>query len=272
MLIGLDHTGLGVPDLEAARARFAALGFTLTSREALTRPGPDGMPVVSGADNHVFMMERGYQELIAITDASLGHMLVPRLERYWGLHIVVLASDDVEADRAAFVARGVAATPCATWGREVPGRGAAQFRFFMVAEQDAPEALLAIVQHLTPERLRTPELLNHENGAVALNGCVLHAVDHAAAANRYARILGAAGNGEFRFPDQTFLRIADSDALTTSFPGAAFPVAPSVAAIELAVRRPERVIASGLPIHRDEGGFWLAPQDAFGAVLRFTVA
>ena len=82
MFLGTRPTGLVVPDLEAVRALFASLGFHLTPRELLTRPGSDGKPVSTGAENHVFMRARGYQEVIAVTDPAAGHMLVPRIARY----------------------------------------------------------------------------------------------------------------------------------------------------------------------------------------------
>lgn len=276
MFLGLDHTGLAVRDLEAARALFASLGFRLTPRELLTRPGPDGKPVSTGAENHVFMLSRGYQELIAVTDPAAGHMLVPRIARYWGLHIVIVATDDADGDRQRLADGGVPVSPCTTWSREVPGKGEARFRFFLVGDAQAPECMLGIVQHLTPEILRPPELLMHANGATALNGCVLHVAAREEARARYARIFGdlheARAGDEVRFPDGTWLRLADRALLQSTFPGADVPEAPAVAAIEFAVRNPRFIEASGVPLTRDAGGCWLAPRDAFGAVIRFVPA
>jgi catechol 2,3-dioxygenase-like lactoylglutathione lyase family enzyme len=269
MITGLDHTGLAVADLAAARARFAALGFTLTQRETLMKPGPDGRPVSSGADNHVIMFERGYQELIAIVDPAAGHMLLPRLARYMGLHIVVLASDEAEADRTAAAARGCTVTPCMTWDREVQGKGTARFRFFLFADAEAPEALLCVVQHLTPELLRTPELVRHANGATALRGCILHVADAAEARARYERLLGLTSDDDtFRFPDGTTLRLADAAVLARAFPGATLPPAPAVAAIEVEMRNPARLGASGATLHESPDGVWLGPEHLFGATLR----
>ena len=273
MFLGLDHTGLAVRDLEAARALFVSLGFRLTPRELLMRPGPDGKLVSAGAENHVFMLSRGYQELIAVTDPAVGHMLVPRIARYWGLHIVLVSTDDADADRQRLADNGVAVSPCATWGREVPGRGEARFKFFLVGDAQAPECMLGIVQHLTADILRPPELLVHPNGATALNGCILHVADRAEARTRYARVFGAlhtAREGDtVRFADGTWLRLADRALLQSAFPGAGVPEAPAVAAIEFAVRNMQFVEASGVPSTRDAGGCWLSPREAFGAIVRF---
>ena len=267
MILGLDHTGLAVRDLDAARDTFTALGFTLTPRELLTRPGPDGKQVSTGAANHVFMLERGYQELITITDPMAGHMLLPRLERYWGLHIVILESDDAEADRAAMAGRGVPVSDCTTWGREVPGQGEARFRFYVVADSEAPECVLGIVQHLTPEKIRTPELLAHRNRAKAILGCTLCVKDAAEASGRYARILGLPAAATFRFAGGTYLALASRADLAARHPGAELPPAPSLAAVEFAVGDMGALEASGVPLVRDGASLRIAPSLGIGAVV-----
>jgi catechol 2,3-dioxygenase-like lactoylglutathione lyase family enzyme len=272
MILGLDHTGLAVHDLEAARERFTELGFRLTPREALTRPGPDGSTISTGAENHVFMLERGYQEIITITDPAAGHPLVKRLHRYWGLHNVLMATDDADADRQALADRGVDVTPCATWGRVVPGRGEARFRFFAVSEREAPECSLGVVQHLTPELIRSPELLSHPNGARAILGCTLNVLDPAEAAARYGRIFGKpfvnmGQQRELSFGNGTYFRVADGAALKLQYPGSSIPDAPSVAAIELEVPGVDVMAASGIRIHEQGGRRWLDPADVFGAVI-----
>lgn len=272
MIIGLDHTGLAVRDLDAARDTFSALGFTLTPRELLTRPGPDGKQVSTGAANHVFMLERGYQELITITDPSAGHMLLPRLDRYWGLHIVILESDDAESDRAAMAKRGIPVSECTTWGREVPGQGEARFRFFVVADSEAPECVLGIVQHLTPEKIRPPELLAHRNRAKAIVGCTLCVRDAAEASTRYARILGLPTSGTFRFPGGTYLALAEHATLAARHPGAELPAAPSLAAVEFAVRDMAALESGGVPLVRDGASRRLSPSLGFGAVIAFSPA
>ncbi|MCC6002146.1 MAG: VOC family protein [Pararhodobacter sp.] len=271
MIDRLDHCGLAVADLEPARALFASLGFTLTPRETLTRPGEDGTHVNSGADNHVFMLNKGYVELIAVTDPDSGHMLVPRLARYMGLHIVVLGSDDVDAVHARLAAAGVGVTPCMTWGRSVAGGGEARFRFFLYTDDSADESVLCVVQHLTPDALRPGNLLSHANGATALNGVTLHVTDLQAGLARYARLLGQQPDDRatFRFSDGTWLRLADTDALKAAFPGAMPPAAPSVAAVEIALDDMEAPARAGLSPQHDAGGVWIGPGDAFGAIIRF---
>jgi hypothetical protein len=273
MISCLDHCGLAVADLDAARARFSALGFTVSARETLTRPDKEGRLVDSGADNAVIMMARGYQELITITDAAAGHMLVPRLSRYLGLHSLVLGCDDAAAARDSALARGARVGALATWGRAVKGMGEARFRFFMFADEETPECLLGVVQHLTPQLLRPPDLLNHANRAEALRGCTLHVADAAEAALRYSRILGISpADGVIRFCDGTYLRLADRTTFARDFPGATPAPAPSVACVDYQIGDLGAVMASGIPIMRDECGAWIDPRHGFGAILRLTPA
>ncbi len=275
MIDRLDHCGLAVADLEPARSFFSALGFTLTPRETLTRPGPDGSHIDSGADNHVFMLDRGYVELIAVTNPNSGHMLIPRLSRYMGLHIVVLGSDDVDTAQARLAAAGVAVSPCMTWGRAVAGGGEARFRFFLYSGDDSDESVLCVVQHLTPEIMRPEALLSHANGATALMGVTLHVSDLGAAVKRYAQLLGQKADDDtatFRFPDGTWLRLADTPALARAYPGATPPPAPSVAALELSIADMSAPERAGLSPKHDNGGVWIGPDDAFGAIVRFVPA
>jgi len=270
MIARLDHCGLAVADLEPARALFAALGFTVTGREKLTRPSADGGQVDSGADNHVFMLDQGYVELIAVTDFNSGHMLIPRLERYMGLHIVVLGSDDIDATHAQLAETGVDLSPCMTWGRSVTGGGDARFRFFLYTGDDAPEAVLCVVQHLTPDALRPASLLTHTNGARALNGATLHVADLETSLPRYARLLGLQpdASATFRFSDGSWLRLADAPALSHAFPGVVPPPAPSVAALEIALQDMTAPARAGLFANPDNGGIWISPDDTFGAIIR----
>ncbi|MFI5017745.1 MAG: VOC family protein, partial [Dongiales bacterium] len=60
-LTGIDHSLLGVRDLEAARRRFESLGFTLT---------PRGRHIGWGTANYCIMFEAGYVELLGIVDPA----------------------------------------------------------------------------------------------------------------------------------------------------------------------------------------------------------
>ncbi len=171
--LSLDHVGLIVPDLEAARALWSDLGFTLTRRADHTRTGPDGQRVPAGSAQHSVMLETGYIELMQITDPLAGHPLTPAMQQRFGLHILALATEDPKATHAALAARGCALSPVMDWSRPVSEEGAeglARFQFFDTPWQASDASYFCWVRHMTPELMRPPALLTHANGAQALRG------------------------------------------------------------------------------------------------------
>ena len=58
---GIDHTLVGVRDLEVARGTWQALGFTVT---------PRGRHIGWGTGNYCIMLESGYIELLGVVDPS----------------------------------------------------------------------------------------------------------------------------------------------------------------------------------------------------------
>ena len=120
-LVGIDHVIIGVRDLEAARARYARLGFNST---------PRGRHVGWGTANYCIMFEHDYLELLGIVDAGQFTNGLDRfLERREGLLGLVVGSRDAAATRAAWAAAGaspdeVKAAGPAAGGRRRPGRAA----------------------------------------------------------------------------------------------------------------------------------------------------
>ena len=173
LALSLDHVGLIVPDLEAARALWSELGFTLTRRADHTRTGPDGQRVPAGSAQHSVMLQTGYIELMQITDPRAGHPLTPAMLQRFGLHILALATEDPKATHAALAARGCALSPVMDWSRPVSEEGAeglARFQFFDTPWQASDASYFCWVRHMTPELMRPPGLLTHANGAQALRG------------------------------------------------------------------------------------------------------
>ncbi len=173
LALSLDHVGLIVPDLEAARALWSELGFTLTRRADHTRTGPDGQRVPAGSAQHSVMLKAGYIELMQITDPHAGHPLTPAMRQRFGLHILALATEEPKATHAALLARGCALSPVMDWSRQVSEEGAeglARFKFFDTPWQASDASYFCWVQHITPELMRPPGLLTHVNSAQALRG------------------------------------------------------------------------------------------------------
>lgn len=185
--LALDHVGLIVPDLEAARALWSDLGFTLTTRADHTRTGPDGRKVPAGSAQHSVMLQQGYIELMQITDVNAGHPLTPAMQQRFGLHILALATDDPPATHAALAARGCALSPVMDWSRAIeegPVRGLARFQFFDTPWQASDASYVCWVRHMTPELVRPAATLRHANGAQALGGLTYEGSAQACAAWR----------------------------------------------------------------------------------------
>ncbi len=133
-------------NLDAAAAKFAALGFTLT---------PRGHHSI-GSQNHCIMLASTYIELLA---APVAH---PWLDYYRafgeGLAAIALSTEDADATYAQLKDKG--ARPPMDLSRPVEG-GVAKFRLVQIDR--APQVFF--VQHLTRELVWRREWRSHANGA-----------------------------------------------------------------------------------------------------------
>lgn len=93
----LHHIGIVVDDLDAAAAKYEALGFTDGDRFAVPEQGIEAMVYKAGP---------GYMELIRPTDpnGAIGRYLA---KRGGGTHHVAYAVDDIAATLARLQAEGV---------------------------------------------------------------------------------------------------------------------------------------------------------------------
>jgi hypothetical protein len=171
--IHLDHVGFIVPDLVAASVLMAQLGFRQTQRADHTRTDERGQLVSAGSSQHSIMLENGYIELMQITDPSKGHPLASAPTVRFGLHILALGTFNAAACHAFCQSRGVAVGPLLHWARPVKETGAdgmARFAYFGSAWSPPDPSYVCWVQHLTPELMRPPQLLRHDNRAMSLVG------------------------------------------------------------------------------------------------------
>lgn len=195
-VVDLDHVGFIIPDLSAAHALFAALGFTLTARADHTRRDSHGRVVPAGSSQHSVMLSTGYVELMQITDTEAGHQLTPAMRERFGLHVLALGTADAQACHADRVRAGLPAGPVMDWSRPVttPERsGMARFLYFDTPWHPGDPSYLCWVHHATPELVRSPSLVRHANGAVSLRG--VHYVGPAPALEAWATRLQQAGVG-----------------------------------------------------------------------------
>ncbi len=194
-LTGIDHTLVGVRDLEAARALWQGLGFTVS---------PRGRHIGWGTANYCIMLEAGYIELLGIVDpAQFTNNLDKVLESREGMFALAFASDDADALAAGLAAIGLHPDGPKALKRllELPtGDVLPEFKLVHLPAAETPEVRAFICQHLTPELIRRPEWLSHANGARQLESVTI-VCDHPADAGfGYVPLFGEgslkAGDGE----------------------------------------------------------------------------
>src|SRR3954468_4008380 len=106
----LDHLVIAFRDLEAAAGRYRALGFQVGPRNR--HPW--------GTENHIVQFDGVFLELIGLGAgfaapapgdpvAPFAGFIAEYLERREGIAMMVLRSDDAEADRRAFAQGGLGA-------------------------------------------------------------------------------------------------------------------------------------------------------------------
>jgi catechol 2,3-dioxygenase-like lactoylglutathione lyase family enzyme len=187
MVTRIDHVMVCVPDLAEGVAAYTRLGFDV-------RPG--GVHPGRGTHNAIAFHGEEYLELLAVRegagDPSVGTPsagLLGFLARGPGIRYVALQSDDLPADVAAMRARGVEVSDVAPGGRRTPAGQELRWQSASLEGSDLP---IFFIQHLTPlaERQRAAGGGRHPNGVLRLDRVYIAVPDVAAAAARYARVLG----------------------------------------------------------------------------------
>jgi len=187
-IAGVDHSIVGVADLEAARNAYEALGFTIT---------PRGRHIGWSTANYCIMFDRDYIELLGIVEADgysagLDAILAERGE---GLLKLALHSKDAARTHGFFASQGLVTEPVRELARELelPG-GTVLPEFRLVHPKPAAMPGLAgfVCQHLTPRMVWQPQWCGHRNTATRVRSYAILADDPSALAEGWVRIFGAA--------------------------------------------------------------------------------
>lgn len=284
---GIDHIVHCVRDLDAAIARFKALGFTLTPRAL--HP--------FGTGNALVQMQSCFIELLAIVEPdkidpaagggfSFGPFCRDYLARREGMAMLVFESRDAPADRADFIAADLTTYPVFDFSRkaELPGGGEATVAFSLafVTHQDMPQAAFFTCQQHAPEHFWKPEYQDHANGAQTIAEIVMVADEPAA---WRALFEGMQGAGSARL-DGDRLSVATArgnvsvltpDAFAGRFPGESAPSGREGPVFAAAIIRVsdtdalrETLAGNGIAARDSTGGSPFVPAaDAFGLVIGF---
>ncbi|MEO6031555.1 MAG: VOC family protein [Burkholderiaceae bacterium] len=211
-LEGLDHLVVMVKDLDAAAARWRALGFTLSPRGTHS-------PHL-GTGNYTMMFGVDYLELLGVLhETELNAPSRAFLARHGdGIERAAFTSRDAAAGVAALRARGIEARGPVEFSRpvELPGggHGEAAFSVFHWPDHErAAELRIFACQHHTRDTVWIPALQSHPNTATGIVRVELVTPEPAAQAAQLARLIDgevlpsndgarvatAPGRGEFLF-------------------------------------------------------------------------
>jgi catechol 2,3-dioxygenase-like lactoylglutathione lyase family enzyme len=279
-ITGIDHCIVLVRDLDAARAQYQRLGFTVSSR---------GLhPPDHGTGNHTIMFEREYVELLGVVAAtpSNDHWRRKLAERE-GISGLALQTPSADAAAAEMNADGIALSPPADFARPVlmpDGSPAhAAFRTTQFPQGIAPGFHLFCCEHRTRHTTWLPELLHHPNGSVALDQVLAASENPRADAATVGRLFASepkpAGDGSYAVDTgNSMIRFQTLNGLAARYAGADLSGLNTAGLIGLVVRTrsivdAEAALASGGAAHaRTNAGVAVAPQDACGVLLVFTEA
>ncbi len=279
-IAGVDHGVVGVGDLEAARRRFAAFGFTIT---------PRGRHIGWATANYCIMFAHDYIELLGVLDsagysAGLSEILEQRGE---GLLKLALRSDDAERTHAFLAEAGLVAGPIQDLAREIELPGGTltpAFRLIHPLPEAMPGLAGFICEHKTPDLVWQSAWLRHRNTAVAVASYTILASDPPALAAGWARLFGrpavTAAAGHVSVETGTArLDFARPAALPRLYPQVAIPLQRAGTIVGLTVRVESLqaaaacLEAAGIGFVRDGARrFVVTPGEACGVALAFEPA
>jgi hypothetical protein len=184
-IAGIDHALVGVRDLEAARAAWAGLGFTIT---------PRGRHIGWGTANYCIMFDRGYVELLGVVGPA---QFTNNLDRFLavreGLLGLAFRSTDNERTARWLAAAGFAPDGPKDLQRVLEGPEGdvlPAFKLLFLPPTATPGLRAFFCQHLTPEIIRRPAWVVHGNRAIALQAVVTVVERPADLVSAYVRLFG----------------------------------------------------------------------------------
>jgi catechol 2,3-dioxygenase-like lactoylglutathione lyase family enzyme len=273
-ITGIDHTLIGVRDLEASRTVWGRLGFTVT---------PRGRHIGWGTGNYCIMLDSGYIELLGIIDGSqFTNKLDQFLEQREGLMGIAFSTDDAGSCQAQLSAAGMHPDGPKDLARLLElaeGDVTPSFKLVFLPPEETPAVRAFVCYHTTPELVRRPDWQHHANGATALISVTVVCDDPVATAFGYLPIFGPerlkvldgvtivnCGLGTLRFVTPRHLAI-----LHPGLPPLPSYPTPWMAAMKLEVQDRQRCLtllrAAGIAVTETAEGCLVHPSDANGLIL-----
>ena len=285
---GLDHLVVAVADLEAGRAVWEALGFTLTPRAQ--HPW--------GTANHLAQLDQCFIEVLTVADPagirpttrtafSFGAFNRDVLKKRQGASMLVLESADADADRAAWSAAGLETFQRFDFEREAgqPDGGRARVAFslaFTRAPGVKATGFFSCQQH-EPQHFWHRAYQRHANTATTIGEIVLVAAepaDHHVFLKDFigGPALRASSAGIEVETPRGRVSILTPAAFRYRFGDAALPKAPADLEIRAVVfdvadfgQAAAALIAGGLTVADRHAMLVVGPDQALGLTVAFAV-
>ena len=189
MLTALDHIIIGVNNLEQATSIFSQkLGLVVSG---------GGIHLSGGTANRIIVIGDTYLELISVrTPAEAQQSMLERLAKGDGYLNFVLSSNDIEADTAAMVRRGVAVIGPKAGQLKAPDGHTRGWSRTDVERPDLTQHYPFIIQHDSASEERRFRLAGrskppkHPLGAVKVLSATIAVAELAEASRRFERIYG----------------------------------------------------------------------------------
>lgn len=280
----LDHLVLCVRDLDAARASYTRLGFTLTPKAR--HP--------FGTENSLVQLHGNFLELLAIGERDLIKPAPPGefgfaafndrfLAAREGMSMLVFASGDARRDQREFAASGLETYAPFDFSRQavLPGGSAATVGFSLafVTDKRMPDAAFFVCQQHAPRYFWKAEYQKHPNGALTVEEVVMVAPEPQALAGFFAKLQPDAviADKDAALTVATSrgtISVLDPAAFAARFPGsAAAPATPYFAAYRVRVAdlgaTTALLRANGIAARRQGTTIQVGPAETFGVVLEF---
>lgn len=285
------HIGLIVTNMDAMIARYERLGFQFTPLslpKIPLRPGEE--PEELGAGNRTAIFKNNYLEVLAVVkrerwdsiplEVRGPYDLDGPLSRYEGLHVMHFSTDDLDAVVARLDREGIPHSAPGRFQRLVEtseGPKMMRARTLHFPKGDTPEALVQVAQHLTPELVLQPRLMQHPNGAQSITECIMCTTEPGEVAAKYGRYSGHTpryNDGVYSL-DLGYSRILvlAPEHLGEVVPGCVPPFLPSLIGFTVAVTSLDKARAvlqeNGIPFQEAGSRLIVRPKDACGSAVLF---
>jgi hypothetical protein len=217
----VDHLVLPTENLDVARARLTALGFTVA---------PVGVHPFGTENACVFLADGTYLEPLAVRDdrqtrdaVRQGNVFVARDEAYRyrrgeeGFSALVFATPDAQQDHADFEGEGMSAGKTLVFSRDFTdaagNSGTATFKLAFAADLRAPDVFFVTCQRINMPNVDRAGLQSHLNGVKRLRRVALSAREP----YDYANIALIAADAPMTDPLPSHVRFAAGNATIEVF-------------------------------------------------------